>query len=310
MKVLVSSADDIYANLGLEEALLDEGAGAWLLFTCNADAVVLGRNQNPWREVRMAALAESGLRLARRISGGGTVYHDRGNLNYSLVLPRGDYQRDRVIASLQAGLQRCGIAAEPSGAHSLVAAGRKFSGTAFCYRRSRVLHHGTLLVRADLGRLASVLGCSLPGIETRATPSVPAAVVNLAELVPHLTFSQLQSALADALAAQLGELCEQVELDEGLAARAAERAERIRSAAWTLEETPVWTLAVPTPGGRTGQLVVERGRFVQVDPDVPAGPRVVGVFCRRADLRSALAGCPPADAGWWEPILDALGEGA
>jgi len=187
MLIVRSMAWDVYRHLALEECLLElaPARGPILYFWCSAGAVVIGKNQNPWRECRLAALAAEGCVLARRSSGGGAVYHDAGNLNYALLVPRAQYQPAAVLAALVAVLRGAGIPAAAGPHHSLLAAGRKFSGHAFCFRRAAVLHHGTLLIDADLGRLQRCLDGGLP-LATRAVASHPAPVVNLAAVQPGL----------------------------------------------------------------------------------------------------------------------------
>lgn len=307
MRVFASTTDDVCANLALEEALLDQaggGAEPVLLFTANAPAVVLGRNQNPWREVRLDRAGARGVRLARRISGGGTVYHDAGNLNYSVILPRAAYQRDRIFHAVLEGLATCGVRASRSGAHSLVTDGRKFSGSAFCFRREGALHHGTLLVRADLSQLADVLGPTVEGMDTRATASVPAVVCNLGDVIPALDFARLQQALADALARELGSPAWPWAPDAVLGEAARGLVARNRSRAWLLDETPAWTIPFPGLDTPEGWLRIEQGRLAACGADVPAGAVLRGAAWDRVALAERLPAVPARARPAWYALLN------
>lgn len=204
MRVIRSTSTSVQANLAWEEWLLDrfEAEGPVLFFCVNEPAVVVGKNQNPWRETHPQALARDGVTLARRVSGGGTVYHDAGNLNYSLVQSRHDYRQDELFHRVIAALLGLGIPAEMMAGHGLSARGRKFSGSAFCYRGGAVLHHGTLLVDSDLPRLRRSMKGLFPDLETRAVASKPASVTNLTDVKPGLTLNAVQQALTKELSGQ------------------------------------------------------------------------------------------------------------
>jgi lipoate-protein ligase A len=165
-------------------------------------------------------MEKEGVPLARRISGGGAVYHDPGNLNVSVMVPRTEYaeqkQYDLIFQTLEATALRHRMIAK-LGKTSLAVDGLKFSGQAFCHRRECTLHHGTLLVDTDLDRLGRYLGPELEGIETRAIASVPAKVANLSQFAPELTVETLSAALIDCFQAMYapgeGARPTQVELD-------------------------------------------------------------------------------------------------
>jgi lipoate-protein ligase A len=198
MRVLRSTDASIHANLAWEEWLVDrfEHEGPVLFFHVNDPSVVVGKNQNPWRETNPVFLADDGVDLARRVSGGGTVYHDEGNLNYSLILSRHHYHQEDTFRSVIAALLELGIPAERMPANGLGVAGKKFSGHAFCYRGSAVMHHGTLLVDADLAQLRQAMKPALPDVQTRAIASRPASVMNLVEARPGLKVDDVMNALA------------------------------------------------------------------------------------------------------------------
>jgi lipoate-protein ligase A len=141
--------------------------------------VVVGKNQNPWKECRLDRMRAEAVPLARRISGGGTVYHDAGNLNYCVITDRREYQEQQAYDLVLAALELFGIQAERTGKSNLSVNGFKFSGNAFCFRKGRAMHHGTLLLNTDLDRLKRYLGSMCDGIETHAIASVPARVANL-----------------------------------------------------------------------------------------------------------------------------------
>lgn len=181
MLIFESQSLDVYRNLAIEEYLMDrvQDNGPILYLWRSESAVVMGKNQNPWRECRLDLMEKEGVPLARRISGGGTVYHDAGNLNYCVITGREEYCESDAYQLVFQALEQFGIRAEKTGKSNLSVNGLKFSGNAFAFRKGRVMHHGTLLVETDLERLGRYLGSMLDGIETHAIASVPADVMNL-----------------------------------------------------------------------------------------------------------------------------------
>lgn len=155
----VSPSPSGWDNLALDEYFLDHLSedDFLLYFYINANAVIIGRNQNPWAECRLKAMEEDGVQLVRRITGGGAVFHDCGNLNFSFIAGEKRYDVERQFDLILRALQKLGIPCEFSGRNDLLSEGRKFSGNAFCTRKNIHQHHGTLLVSADLSRLNNYL---------------------------------------------------------------------------------------------------------------------------------------------------------
>ncbi|MEA2069640.1 MAG: lipoate--protein ligase family protein [Verrucomicrobiota bacterium] len=181
MLIVESQGLDVYRNLAIEEYLMDRVAdrGAVLFLWRSECAVVVGKNQNPWRECRLDLMRDEGVPLARRISGGGAVYHDAGNLNYCVIVDRLLYREEQAYEMVFQSLETLGVRAERTGKSNLSENGRKFSGNAFAFRKGRALHHGTLLLNTDLVQLNRYLGSMSDHIDTRAIASVPAEVANL-----------------------------------------------------------------------------------------------------------------------------------
>lgn len=198
-----SRGTDPYENLALEEALLHRvEAGELILYLWqNERTVVIGKNQNPWKECRTALLAEEGGHLARRLSGGGAVFHDRGNLNFTFLVRETDYDVSRQLSVIETACRSLGIPAQRSGRNDLLADGRKFSGNAFYKHEGRCYHHGTLMVDVDTSLVQRYLSPSKAKLEAKGVDSVRARVVNLKEFVPDLTVKRLASALISALPA-------------------------------------------------------------------------------------------------------------
>ena len=193
---------DPYENLALEEALLHRvGEGELILYLWqNERSVVISRNQNPWKECRTALLAEEGGHLARRLSGGGAVFHDLGNLNFTFLMNEADYDLPRQLTVLERACRSLGIPAQRSGRNDLLAEGRKFSGNAFYKHAGKAYHHGTLMVDVDLERVQRYLSPSKAKLAAKGVDSVRSRVVNLREFVPELSMEQLSDALIAALA--------------------------------------------------------------------------------------------------------------
>jgi lipoate---protein ligase len=270
MVTLISDSLDPYRNLAIEDHLLDrakELAPALFLWRGRC-SVVIGKHQNPWRECRLAALHAAGGGLARRVSGGGAVYHDEGNLNYAFVCPRDSFDKDRQYAVVCRALSRLGINATRMGKSSIGVGPSKISGNAFCYRRQGVLHHGTLLVSARLERVGEFLKGRDALYKTHAVESEPAPVANLCESMPGLTVETVSDAIAAAFDEQYGCTVPRGEMEMLDMADLADREARMRTWDWCFGRTPTFTVpaTVSFPWGTLGiRFRVEKGHATHAD---------------------------------------------
>ena len=201
-----SDQTDPYYNLALEEHLLSRvpPGGVILYLWQNARTVVIGRNQNPWAECRTSLLQEEGGHLARRLSGGGAVYHDLGNLNFTFVCREEDYDLQKQLSVIRSACAAAGICAEFSGRNDLLADGKKFSGNAFYHGKGAAYHHGTLLIDTDMDRLGRYLSPPKAKLESKGVASVRSRVVNLKSLSPALTCEAMKSHMVTAFGAIYG----------------------------------------------------------------------------------------------------------
>lgn len=202
IRLFRTGCTDPYRNLAVEEHLMETvQPGECILYLWqNQNTVVIGRNQNPWKECRTSLLEEEGGRLARRLSGGGAVFHDLGNLNFTFLVNEEDYDLDRQLTVIREACRELGLAAERSGRNDVLVDGRKFSGNAFYHSKGKAYHHGTLLVDVDGEKLARYLSPSKAKLQAKGVDSVRSRVVNLVELVPGLTCERMAQAMEAAFA--------------------------------------------------------------------------------------------------------------
>jgi lipoate-protein ligase A len=282
---LRSTGRDPFRNLALEESLLERGFAfeSAVLVYVNDPCVVIGRNQNPWVEVS----ACSELPVLRRVSGGGAVYQDRGNLNWSILVPRARHDQNVELALIVGALRKLGVEAETGPRGGLFVAadgpwkGAKLSGTARRLSATRVLHHGTLLVDADLCRLSA----SLSGIEverSQALPSVRSASVNVSSLVPGLRVEEAALTIARELSGAEPEAAEDV-ADRSYAEEAALR---LASWEWTWGATPAFSLRLDWSGG-AARMEIKGGIVAAVSG--PGAERITGIAGRRFGYEMAAA---------------------
>lgn len=195
-----------YRNLAVEEYLTrrvpDDSVSLYLWQ--NRKTVVIGRNQNAWGECDAEALERDGGHLARRLSGGGAVYHDDGNLNFTFCAADGAYDEARQVNVIARAAAAFGIAVKKTGRNDLTADGRKFSGNAYYHADGKNFHHGTILIDADMGALAKYLDTSTSKLRAKGVKSVPSQVVNLAALNPAVTVDAFADALRPAFEAEYG----------------------------------------------------------------------------------------------------------
>jgi len=201
-KIFIYNAQgtDPHENLAAEKVLMDalQPGEAMLYLWQNLNTVVIGKNQNAWLECRTSLLADEGGKLARRLSGGGAVFHDLGNLNFTFLLCKEDYDLDKQVTVSQKACALAGIAAEKSGRNDLLADGRKFSGNAFYQDKVHAYHHGTLMVDVDKDKLGRYLSPPKAKLQAKGVTSVRSRVVNLRELAPTLTIEAMRAFMTQA----------------------------------------------------------------------------------------------------------------
>lgn len=180
---------DPYINLAIEQALFDNVDDETLILYLwqNQNTVVIGKNQNAFSECRTELLKEDGCTLARRTSGGGAVFHDIGNLNFTFICSTENLNVSNHMEVIKEACRLSGIEAEISGRNDILADGRKFSGNAFFNSRGRSYHHGTILINSDVGKLGRYLTPPKAKLEGKGVKSVRSRVINLCELAPSLS---------------------------------------------------------------------------------------------------------------------------
>lgn len=211
----ISPSHDGWQNLALDEWFLDhmQPEDMLLYFYINENAVIIGRNQNPWKECDLTAMERDHVQLVRRITGGGAVYHDPGNLNFSFIAGDDRYDLDKQLHLILQAVSSFGIPCTFSGRNDLLADGKKFSGNAFCARNHIRQHHGTLLLNADLSKLQNYLQVDPKKIRSKGIESVRARVCNLSEFTPAVTTESMLAAIREAYTNLYGSVTDYVPTD-------------------------------------------------------------------------------------------------
>ena len=190
-------------NLAAEEYLLTHFTDSVFRLWRNAPSVIVGRHQNTWAEVNVPYIRQQNIPVIRRLSGGGAVFHDLGNINYSFMEPKplGEERSGtftRCTKPILAALNHIGVEAYLSGRNDLLIDGKKFSGTAQCIVQERILLHGTLLYSALLSNLSEALKGPRSKFTKNAVPSAPSPVCNVSSyLTDNQSVENFMNYLAD-----------------------------------------------------------------------------------------------------------------
>lgn len=292
LSVIETRSTDPYRNLAVEEYLLRTvRPGECVLYLWqNRNTVVIGRNQNAAAECRLQALEADGGRLARRLSGGGAVYHDLGNLNFTFLATSDDYNVGKQDETILRAVQKVGIRAEKNGRNDLTAGGCKFSGHAYYRTGSQCCHHGTIMLDVDMELLEKYLNVSPLKLESKRVRSVRSRVVNLRQYKPGLTVDGMKQALISAFAEVYGLPVRRLEERELPQPPIAEGTARFAD--------PVWRFGAETPMAFRREARFDWG-LLRVDFELKDGVIVRSAVWSdglEADYLSAvpalLMGCP------------------
>ena len=299
-----TSTDPAY-NLAFEEYVLSNRTeGNILILWQNDNAVIVGRNQNTSQEIDGAFVAANGIRVIRRNTGGGAVYHDLGNLNYSFITNEGADRNSFTEPVVQA-LQNLGLDACASGRNDILVNGLKVSGTAQQISKGRILHHGTLLFDANSSMISGALTPDPSKFQSKSVKSVRSRVGNIRPLLARdMTLQEFWQYLETSLASSLipAELSED-EIQKVLQLKAV----KYDTWEWNFGKSPAYELHSKkrfTGGSLEVHLSVAAGKitgiklygdFLAVKPVAILENGLVGCICRADTLQDALNQLPVAD---------------
>ncbi len=203
-RILISDSTNPWFNLAVEDTIFRSmPSDQRVLFLWrNADTVVIGRAQNPWRECKTDRMEQDDVKLARRQTGGGAVFHDLGNTNFTFMAAKPEYDKEISTNIVLTALAKLGIDGKANGRNDLVVEDesgiKKFSGSAYRETHDRGFHHGTLLLSADLNRLADYLNPDEKKLQAKGITSVKARVINLNTVKPDINHAQVCDAIIQA----------------------------------------------------------------------------------------------------------------
>lgn len=220
LRTMEAVTDVPYENIALEAYLLRhvKPEECILYLWQNRRTVVIGRNQNSWKECKCELLEKEGGYLARRLSGGGAVFQDLGNLNFTFLMQKEDYDVKRQTQVIVEAAKMYGIQVEHTGRNDIVVEGKKFSGNAYYQSGNCRYHHGTILIRADMEAMSRYLNVPKDKLQSKGIDSVKSRVANLAEYAPQITVEGMKERLITSCSQLYGlraEVLEKSELDGG-----------------------------------------------------------------------------------------------
>ena len=273
-QIWISLKDHAHKQLAFEEYLFKEGEidepklMLWTAYPC----VVMGRFQNPYQEINLNVLHEENLQLIRRHSGGGTVYHDLGNLNISFFFPKKKMNKKENLNFIISALKDLTANLSVNERNDIRLLHQKIdykvSGSAFRESRERSLHHCTLLINADLSKLNPVLLPTPASIESKSIASVKSVVKNLNEINPNLSIEKVIELLTghwekhypNSHKFQLNLKDWEGDIEEYL--------NKYNSMEWTYGESPKFTLSLPSGS----KLSVKKGKILDKNSVLDSRP--------------------------------------
>ena len=286
-------------NLAVEEYVFDHlpKDRMYVMLWQNDHAIIIGKHQNTLAEINESYVKEQGIRVVRRLSGGGAVYHDMGNLNYTIIADAREDSLDfgRFCDMVIRALAKAGVQAERNGRNDMTIDGKKFSGNAQYVRGGRIMHHGTILFDSDMSVLAGALRVDPAKIQAKGIKSVRSRVTNVRPYLPDdLTLAQFRAFLLESILELFpGEKYELSETD--IAAISAIKEKRYGTWQWNFGSSPACTVTKKQRFEGCGTVEA----YIDMDKGCIKEISFRGDFFAAEDpaaLADALANCPLEEA--------------
>ncbi|MEG2571025.1 MAG: lipoate--protein ligase [Clostridia bacterium] len=264
---MVNRSLDAFFNMATEEYLLTKCDDDVFLLWQNENAIVIGKNQNALAEIDSSYVKDNSITVVRRLTGGGAMYQDLGNINFTFITRCGTWFSDfsHFVRPVISALHALGIPAELSGRNDIEVCGRKISGNAQTVKNGRIMHHGTLLFNSNLEVLGKALRPDEEKIRARGIRSVSARVANINEfLKADISVSDIITAIHDALLELYPNTVDYTMTDEDIAGISSLADTRYRCWDWNYGESPRYSYAKKKrfPSGTVGvKLMVRDGRI-------------------------------------------------
>ena len=272
MRYIINTSTDPYYNLALDEFAMrhiDTDEDFFFLWR-NAPAVIIGKNQNTVEEINQDFIDKNGVKVARRVSGGGAVYHDLGNLNFTFIInvdDPGKVDYKKYVQPIIDALASMGVTAEASGRNDILIDGLKISGNAQRVSNGKLMHHGTLLFDVNIENMVQALNVTPDKYISKGVKSVRSRVTNIKEHLPEgTTIEKFWEALHYYLSDN-GKDSEIVLSDTDLAKIEYEALNRFSTWDWVYGNSPEFNLSAENrfPGGRLEvKLTVDNGNIEEV----------------------------------------------
>lgn len=258
MKYIVNNSNDPAYNIALEAYAFKELTDIDEIFILwiNEPAIIIGKHQNAIQEINKEYTDAHGIHVVRRLSGGGAVYHDLNNLNYTIISNKseeGAFDFKTFSKPVIDTLATLGVEANFTGRNDLEIDGKKICGNAQAYAKGRMMHHGCLLFDVDMSVLASALKVSKDKIESKGVKSVRARVTNInSELPEKMTVLEFKDAILNQMKQEYPEMDEYVLTEDDLARIQEIRDTQFATWDWTYGQTPEYTVErnVRYPAGK------------------------------------------------------------
>lgn len=309
MKYVKSLNTNPHFNLALEQFVFDklDTAHDYFMLWQNHNSIIVGKHQNTLEEINVEFVKERGITVARRLSGGGAVYHDLGNLNFTFVTAASGTRFDfeSFCAPIADALKELGASVEISGRNDMTLDGKKFSGNAQYIKGGRVMHHGTLMFDSDLDVVSRALNVSKDKIESKGIKSIRSRVTNIKEHISRdISIAEFWEILEKYMARRFG--IEHIALDERqLEAVGKLRDEVYGTWEWNFGRSPAFTVKkerrVEGCGAVQVFLDVRQGGAIAgaefygdyfgADSGDELAQKLVGCHLNEESLRAALSDC-------------------